>query len=312
MSSEQLFANGRIAVLSTRLLNKDKYLRIAESGTLAEALKILSEYGYGTVADVSLYEQVLREEMDKTLEEVKELCLSANAMKYLLCVFDYHNAKVLMKGKYMREDFCEYCFVNASYIPEQMRQDFALDDYHAYTVRMAEACDEIDMQFAEGHRSPQIIDRLLDKAYFADLRRYATRSFSKLLMKLYELTADFANITLAKRLHSAGGDPEQASLWFVDGGSVGKDVIMQLCTDGDTSRLMPEYRRLCDCDSAETVFSAMRKQIIEEYADPLTIQPAIQYFFAKQSETELLRCILVEVKNCNDKDKIKEKINAHA
>ncbi|MCH5153534.1 MAG: V-type ATPase subunit, partial [Clostridiales bacterium] len=47
MHSDQLYANGRIAVMSTRLLTADKFTRLAECSTLIEALRVLTENGYG-------------------------------------------------------------------------------------------------------------------------------------------------------------------------------------------------------------------------------------------------------------------------
>ena len=60
MSNEQLFANGRIAVLSNKLLTADKYIRLTECGNLAEALRTLGECGYSAAAAESDYEQALR------------------------------------------------------------------------------------------------------------------------------------------------------------------------------------------------------------------------------------------------------------
>ncbi|MCH5152312.1 MAG: V-type ATPase subunit, partial [Clostridiales bacterium] len=146
-SSDQLYANGRIAVLSNKLLTVDKFARLAECSSLVEALRVLSENGYGvgtTLANANDYEQILRAELDATLGELKELCFDPNAVSYFLCTYDYLNAKILMKSKYQRTSGVEYCFTNASYDVEKMQEDFVRDDYSSYTKNMAEACDGID------------------------------------------------------------------------------------------------------------------------------------------------------------------------
>ena len=310
MSSEQIFANGRIAVLSNKLFGKDKYMRLAESGSLAEALKILSELGYAA-ADSSDYERVLREELDKTLGEVKELCCSRNALGFLLCKYDCHNAKTLMKGKYMREDLVSYCFTNATFAPERMRDDFNSDNYGGYPKNIAEACDAADAEFANGNRSPQVIDKLLDNAYIAELRRFAKASASRLLSKLCDLQIDFVNLTLVARLKKAGAPRETLREWFAFGGSVKLDSCEKLF-DGDVGVLPEAYRKLYGKEESELVFARMRRNVIDEFADPLTIQPAIGYFYDKLCETEMVRRILADVKRGADKEKIKEKINAYA
>ena len=47
MNDNQLYANGRVAVLSTKLLAQDKLTRLAECNNVAEAVKVLTENGYG-------------------------------------------------------------------------------------------------------------------------------------------------------------------------------------------------------------------------------------------------------------------------
>ncbi len=311
MSNEQLFANGRIAVLSNKLLTADKYIRLTECGNLAEALRTLGECGYSAAAAESDYEQALRAELDELLAEIKELCANVNALKYLLCKYDYHNAKVLVKGKYMRRDFTAYCFENASYQPAAMRDLINNDDYGKFSRNMAEACDSIDARFADGDRSPQTVDRLLDKAYFADLARYAKASLSRLMSKLSEQYVDYTDLTLVMRMHKLGIDAAEADKWLIDGGSIGRKTLLGLWSgELSVSDLPEEWRGICSGVDSERRYASMRNRLIEEYADPLTLQPALKYFYAKTDETELVRRILADIKNGTDKEKIKERLNA--
>ena len=310
-SSEQLFANGRIAVLSNKLLGTDKYMRLAECNTLAEVLKQLNEYGYGTVSDVADYEQVLRGELDKLLCDVKELCCNASALRFLLCKYDFHNAKVLMKGKYLRQDMTEYCFSNVSLSPQQMRDAFNADDYSCVCESMANACDAIDAEFADGNRSPQTVDRLLDKAYFGELRRLANKSMSRLLVKIADLQTNVANLSLITRLKKAHLGDDELKQWLIEGGSVKPKTLIGLY-NGEVDVSDAAYRQLSACADSESYFVRMRNKLVADYADPLTLQPALQYFYAKVDETELVRRIIADVKNGVDKEKIKEKINAYA
>ncbi len=306
MSSEQLFANGRIAVLSNRLLGTDKLLRLAESKSVSEAFKVLGECGY----DVSAadYETVLRNKTDALLAEVKELCCNASALNFLLCKFDFHNAKVLMKGKYMRQDFVGLCFANATYDPSQMNELFLNDDYSAFCRDMAEGCDAVDTQFANGNRSPQTVDMLLDKAYFAHLRRCSRKSASPLVGKLACLQIDAVNLSLIGRLQKAN---VEASDWFVEGGSVNVKTLCKLA-DGQAniSDLPPHLHKLTATNEPESELARQRNDLIAQYADPLTLQPVLQYFFAKSDEIDLVRRIIVDVKSGVDSDKIKDKLNA--
>ena len=320
MNSDQLYANGQIAVKSTRLLTADKYTRLAECSSLVEALRVLSENGYGagvTLLSSNDYEQILREELDETLAMLKEYCYDKNAANYFLCPYDYVNAKILMKSKYLRASGVEYCFDSASYDPNKMQDDFVADNYASYSKNMAEACDAIDTQFAEGNRSAQMIDAELDKAMFADMERYAKRSSIRLVHKLWLWQVDTANLMLVYRLKKANCDVSELQKWFIKGGSVKLDMLQKLW-DSDTASvdLPDDYRHfyaLCKSENAslnaaEKEQVTVRNKLVREYADLLTIQPVLEYFFAKIDEIGKIRQLLVDVKNGVDKEKIKEKL----
>lgn len=307
MSSEQLYANGRIAVLSTKLLTKDKFVRLAECGTLAEALRVLAELGFGESAQPNDYEQVLRRETDAALGAIKELCTNGKVLGYLLCKYNYHNAKALMKGKYMRRDCLSLCFESATYPPEQMRDDFVSDNYRRYSRLMAEACDAVDTAFANGERNPQKIDMILDKACFAEMLRLAHASLCPLAVKLCDLQINCTNLTLAQRFKRAGFSAEALNEWLVAGGSISREKIAGYFEGTQSANDFPEqYRALF---GSENAFATLRNKLVADYADPLTVQPALEYFFAKTDEIDLIRLILVGVKNGADKNKLKDKIN---
>ena len=320
MSSNQLYANGQIAVMSTRLLGADKFLRLAECSSIVEALRVLSESGYGagvTITAPNDYEVILRAELDSTLASFKELCFDANAVSYFLCPYDYVNAKILMKSKYLRVSGVEYCFAKATYNPEKMQEDFVADDYGAYTKNMAEACDAIDAEFANGNRSAQMIDVYLDKAMFADMSRYAKKCSLPLLRKLFAWQVDTANLMLIYRLKKANCVESELNKWFVGGGSIKLDTLVKLWNnDGAAIDLPEQYRHfyeLCRIDNptlsaAEKEQIVYRNKLVAEYADLLTIQPAIEYFYNKIDEIQKLRRLLVDVKNGVDKENIKEKL----
>ena len=319
-SSNQLYANGRIAVLSTRLLGADKFTRLSECSTLVEALRVLSENGYGagmTVTNANDYELVLRAELDSTLSLLKELCYDANAQAYFLCPYDYVNAKILMKSKYLRADGVEYCFGNARYEPSKMQDDFVNDDYAAYSKNMAEACDGIDTEFASGNRSAQMIDARLDKAMFADMEGYSKRCSIRLVHKLFVWQVDTANLMLIYRLKKSGATVDELNKWFVKGGHVKLDTLVALWNSDTAAVDLPdEYRHfyaLCKSENA-TLAAAEKEQVVyrnklvAEATDMLTVQPVLEYFYAKTDEIQKLRRLLVDVKNGVDKEKIKEKL----
>lgn len=323
MSVDQLYANGRIAVMSTRLMGADKLARLAECNTLAEAVKLLQDSAYGGGAALSTpndYEQLLVAELDEALRTLKELCSDKYALKYFLAKYDYLNAKALMKCKYMRRDGLAYCYKEGSFAPEQMQADFVADDYSSYGKSMAEACDKIDAEYANGNRSPSVIDVTLDKAMFADMAAYANkcRLRYKFVKQMFVYLADTANLMSAYRVKKAGLDKSVYVEMLVDGGKLSRDSLLNLFDDERKSADMcGEYKRFYSLTSLDNASLAPAekeqrthlRRILRDNADFLTIQPVLEYFFNKVNEIERIRRVLAAIKGGKDKDKIKDMLS---
>lgn len=318
MNSNQLYANGRVAVLSTRLLGADKFARLAECNTVLEALRVLTESGYanGITADSQNdYEVVLRSELDGALKLIKELLFDKYVLKFVLARYDYLNAKALMKSKYMRADGLGYCYNEASIPSEKMQNAFVKDDYSIVSKNMAEACDEIDTQYAAGSRSPQVIDKTLDKAMYADLRLYAKKCRVQIIKKLFDYEVNMVNISTIYRLKKANASKETYENLIIDGGTVKKETLLKLWDNEQSVADLPyEYKSfyaLCTSDNADLIAAEKERKerqfaIISDAVDLMSVQPVLDYFYRKVNEIEKVRRVLIAIKSGQDKDKIKE------
>lgn len=300
MKNDQLYANGRISVLSTKLMGADKFSRLADCNSTAEALRVLSECNFGSGDND---EQLLATETDNILLQLQELCTDKNAVQYFLCRYCYHNAKVLMKRKYMRIQSIDGCFLQTGQDVQLMSQAFVQDDYSLCSKHMAEACDQIDAAFADGDRSPRTIDFLLDKAMFAEMKLHARKSVG-LVKQLFEWEADCTNLIVLCRLKSAGANKEESAQWLIDGGKVKKQTLSQLW-DNPQTELPQQYQRLWKlCQRQLAAAEEAKKQgasaIIEQNADMLTIQPAVKFFYDRLAEADKVRKLLVAIKRGAD------------
>lgn len=320
MNSNQLYANGRIASLSAKLFQADKYNRLAECSCVAEALKVLAESGFGGGVSPSVpndYEQVLKAETDAAISLFDELCLDENAKMYFLCKYAYVNAKILMKCKYMRQNGADLCFGGGQFNPEAMQEAFVNDDYSACSENMAKACDDIDARFANGDRSPQTADYCLDTAMYADMSRYAKKSGFKPLKKMFEYTVDTTNLMTLYRLKKALLNVESVEKWFIQGGAISLDLVKKLWENEQCQADLPaEYKGFFDLCKAENANLASAEQeqsktllkFLTDNADLLTVEPVLEYFVKKVDEINKVRRILSAVKNGVDKEKIKESV----
>ncbi len=317
MNDNQLYANGRVAVLSSKLFSQDKFLRLSDCNTVAEALKLLAENGYANAitAEFDDYETVLRDELDAALALLKELCYDVNALNFVLSKYDYLNAKALMKCKYMRVDGISYCYGEASVAPQDMQRAIVSDDYSGFTKNMAEACDAIDSVYAEGKRSPQIIDVYLDRAMYADLRVYAKKSSLKALKDMYAFDVDTTNLTLLYRVKKANLSAEVFADSILEGGEISRETLLKLWDNEQYCVDLPSryksFFELCKADNAdlsraEEERKAETFKFITDNADLLSVQPVLEYFYKKVNEIEKVRRLLIGVKNGADKDSLKD------
>lgn len=319
--SDQLYANGRIAVMSNKLLSADKFTRLAECSCLAEALKVLSENGYGAgvaVENPNDYDRLISAELENAISIMNELCFDRKAADYFLARYAYHNAKVLLKSKYMRTDGVNGCFKGVGADPETLQQAFVNDDYSLCSQKMAEACDKIDAEFADGNRSAQVVDTILDRALYDEMFLLAKRCKTPFVRKLYDAEVNTINLMLIYRMKKAalGRDVFQKTL--LENGSIKKETLLSLWdSDGAAADLPSEYRSfysLCvypdnkNLTAAEAAQKEMRDKIVVENNDPLTIQPVVKYFFNKVDETDKVRFALISVKNGVDKETIKNSL----
>ncbi|MDE7454469.1 MAG: V-type ATPase subunit, partial [Clostridia bacterium] len=261
--------------------------------------------------------QLLIAELDEALKTLKELCANKWATKYFIAKYDYLNAKALMKCKYMRTDGLAYCYNEATIPADKMQKAFVADDYSLCSKNMAEACDGIDTQYADGNRSPSVIDLLLDKAMYADMKTYAKKcKFKyKFVQQMFVYLVDTTNLMTAFRMKKANLDATKYADMIIDGGSIGKETLLALFDDESKQvNLSYDYKRFFQLTNGENVNLAEAENeqkahifaILKDNANLLTIQPVLEYFFNKVNEIERIRKVLSAVKSGQDKDKIKE------
>lgn len=318
MSNElQIFANGRVSVLTTRLFTADKFVRLAECNSLAEAVRLLVDGGYGggvVLASPNDYDNMLRAETERLLAEFKELCVNVAARNFFLAQYDFVNAKVLMKAKYMRADGVQGCFAEATFAPAKMQADFVDDNYADYPKAMAEGCDAVDARFAAGERAPSVVDAELDKAMFAYMKKCAAKSGISVVKKLCAYRIDATNIITIARAKKAGFDETKFLSLVIDGGKVKRDTLVSLWrANAQAASDLPDdiravWNALPDPARAEDVRRNKEFEMLTTGGDSLSVAPVLLYFARKSHETDLVRMIIIGVKNNLPKEEIKRRI----
>lgn len=320
MTNNNYYINGRVSALSTRLLTIDKLLRMLDAGSVDDAVKILYESGFqgGATADDKNFDSLLQRELKAVCQEVRELSNNSYATDYFLLKYDYINAKILMKCKYMRCDGTDKCFDCASIDASLLQQYINSDNYSSLTTYMAQALETIDKLFAEGNRSPMVVDITLDKAMYQHMSICAHKSKNKQLIVYHALSVDYINLLTMFRCKKAHMDLYQYQKLTIDGGSLTQQRLIEFYTASNDeltnalygSELLPFANLLIECYATGSLMQAESYMTVELYKLLATtvkfegIQPLLQYYLDKVREIDAVRMVLIAVKSGIDKQTV--------
>ncbi len=167
--TQYAYAVARIRAVEKKLLNKADIDRMVDAKSPEDALKTAAEAGYGTTdadtANPFEYEELLKEEMQKTYKLLREISPEPEVFDLFLYSNDYHNIKVILKSEFsaIADDSI---LLDTGSIPldklEVMIRDRNLAEMHP--VMRAAVTETIDLFNRAG--DPQVIDIILDRASF--------------------------------------------------------------------------------------------------------------------------------------------------
>ncbi len=317
MAVNAYYAGGRVAVLTTKLWTKERFLHLADSSSLDLAVRSLVESGYGngkTVENSNDYEEILQSELALSVNFLNEMSCSPQITDCFLLRYDYLNAKVMMKCKYMREEPANLygCgLLSASKMWEQI----AVDDYRELPEPMQWALNAIDLEFVNGNRTPSVIDNYLDRAMFKDLAKRTKRCHIASVKDYFKISADVANLMCFFRLKRAGLAITEDC--FAEGGNVAPSVfaLLTLANEGTIysqfEGKLAEIAKVVEkgnFNEGVRLAEDYKRQTLVAGKNNFTVEPVICYFMSKLTEIDNIRTILICVKNGVDKETVKEKV----
>jgi V/A-type H+-transporting ATPase subunit C len=325
MDAGLIYANSRIKSLENNLLTMDKMIRMIDSATLDEAVKVLTEsnYGGGIVPDnPNKFDSLLESEEDKTVAFIREIMPSKTGMEIFFYRRDYHNLKTLMKAKYLASGDYDKLLLKGGLIDIDALKDAVMnDDYSSLHREMAEALEEIDGAFVSGDRSPRLIDVRLDRAYYNHSIKVASNGARNILTYL-KASIDLINISSFIRSRRAQMNNKFFTEGFIEGGELSAEFYEPLYESSDEIALekfrYTAYKRL-----AAKAFESKGRALVEFEAetdnflldifrrdkhDMFGIAPVAGYYLAKMTEIKVARTILVCIKNKVDKIEIKQRL----
>ena len=199
MAATKVYAN-MLAVLDSSRLDGERLRRVAESETVADALKMLGDYGFPVCTDIDGFAVAAANEL---IEFVSEYAASKSVKDALLAPFWYNNVKLAYKSRYADVPRDGY------YALEHEAEKIARGDYEDCDKYLLEALTSLD---EADERDPQRIDLAITRAMY----EFCLKCPVKRVRDYFGAEADMKNILTAarKRRLGLGGDE------FVNGGKI--------------------------------------------------------------------------------------------
>lgn len=321
------YATARIRAVETRLLDQTALDRMMDAGSAEDALKVLLDAQYGLsgsdLVQVSSFELLLSAEMDKCYRLLAEVMPNPEVLELFRFRTDYLNAKVLMKAIFQEKAVTEG-LSEGGLIPVPKLSRMIQDrQYSGMNDIMREAIVEATDAFSRA-ADPQVIDLILDKAVFRQMREEAALWNNEWLNELIDLTIDAANIRVFFRGRLIGKGWDFFKRALPAGGTIRSGIWAELA-DKPVESFVEAVRyswfgetvgRGFEGYKAGKGISWLEKQLDDRLMAHIRkakfvamgVEPMIGYLFAKETEIRNVRIIMTGKVNRIPQDVVKERL----
>jgi len=320
-------AISRIWVLETRLLDRPKIDRMIDAPSASEVLRILNETEYSNVSNnvkrAEDYEEILSAELSRVYNLVYEISPVKEVVKIMSLKYDYHNIKVLLKGKVLKKDLSDMLIRLGSLDLQDIKRKIDGDNYNKISGILGKGIAEAMTIFNET-KDPQKIDIIIDKYMFIELSEINKSLNYGFIDNLVKAMIDSTNIKTLLRIKKQNKGREFAEEVIYEGGAIEKSRLVSLINESPEN-IMNKLQ--------STIYSDMIKVGFEEYIETSSTnlleklsdnyimdlmkksklvsfgpERLIAYIYAKETEIKIVRIIMVAKLNNIADEVIRERL----
>lgn len=316
-----------VRVLEKKLLTKNRLDRMIEAETPEEVMKQLSETEYSQnmfdIQQPQEYEKILKRETERVFNLVRELSNDKEIVDILSLKYDYHNLKVLLKGRLANKDFSTLLMDAGTQKIEKLKLKFDIKNYNDLPEEISKAINEVEKDFLENNDS-QKIDIIVDKYYYKNLLRIAKKINVSVIMDYAQGLIDFQNIITLFRAKKQNRDIKFLENVIHEGGRISKDKIVEAINDSVEMIInkfkkekIGNYLQRGLEEFSETGRLSGLEKISQNYLMELNKdskyiifgpEPLFTYLVAKEREISAIRMIMVSKINNIEISKIRERL----
>ncbi|MCY6370841.1 V-type ATP synthase subunit C [Clostridium ganghwense] len=317
----------RIRALENKLLDKAKIERMIDGNSAEETFKILQETEYGTlmtnVKRPEDYEIVLSEELKRVYSFMYEVSPDENLIDTMSIRYDYHNIKVLLKGKALNKDLSYLLIPVGTVAVDDMKMYISMEDYRELTPIMKEAIQKSETSFGE-HKDPQQIDIILDEYMYKDMLFRAEVLGEPYLLEFLKMNIDLINLKTLLRVKKQKKSRKFLDSVLIEGGKLERETLLDMLNGSNenivSSLQYTDYNEIMRLGMEEYIQTG-KFNVLEKLSDNFImnfikdskyisfgIEPLLAYIFAKENEIKIVRIIMVGKLNNIAGDVIRERL----
>lgn len=216
----------RVHAMEGSLLSRERMERMLDARTDDDALKVLSECGYGEWA------QGVPDGLDRLLSQRRASVAASleggmpdpRLLDVFKVKYDYHNLKTLLKAQALGQNF-DRLLMDGGRVPVSMFQE-ALSGAGGSLPQPLDRVVKEAQEVFHATGDPQRLDFALDRAYFREMAALAQALGSNYLTGYVTLMVDAANLRCLVRALRMQKGPDFLKGVLFDGGKVGLTGIL--------------------------------------------------------------------------------------
>lgn len=289
-----------IKVQEKKLLNEDRLIKMLETNSFKEILRILNDtdysYSIATTMQDDEYEKIINGELERVFKFTREISKNNQEIVDLAALkYEYQNLKLLLKDKGNVLDV--YNISTGIIDKEELMNNF--NEVKKYKD-FKEACIK------------------LDKMYLKHLLKLANSTNIPLFIDYAKISIDRYNIVTFLRLKKQNRNVDYLDDILVDGGSISKEELIKVYFNNTylllfkkkiATKTWDTFEKNGDILEIEKIFDNMIISLAKEYKY-ITIgpEPIFTYIIAKEYELKALRLILSAKLNDIDIELVKSRL----
>lgn len=302
----------RLRAIETRLIDKTKIERMKDASTPEEVLRILGETEYstslGSLKKREDYEIILSEELKKLYKLMYEVAPEKELINIFSIRYDYHNIKVLLKGKYSGKDY-KNSLIDSGTIPTAKLQDYMKNSNYRDLLPIIREAIEVTQKDYSDSKDGQRIDIILDRYLYKDMLNRANNLKNKFTIEYVQNTIDLINIKTYLRVKKQNKGRDFLKEVILEGGKIDRDMYFNSINDSvdnfvkrlsftNYSKVLKKGLENFEKDGSIILFERLSEDFIMSIMKDSKLisfgpEPLVAYIIAKETEIKLLRIIMV-------------------